>query len=473
MKLRNRLLIGLGGVAVAFGITGFLTANTQQRYLTEQVDRQLQNSIRIAFAFVGNRPVPPSPTDAGTFSEVFLGHLDIDGTLTVVVQGPLVSGAPNVTLAVAQAHSPRVQAPGPGGAPGGPGQNSTPFTVDGVGTSDSFRVIVLQRRESTGYEIVALSLAKADNAYTRLLIATGIGAVVVLSVITLTAAWVLRLGVRPINDVTDAADAISAGDRNRRLPKYPEGTEAAHLAAAFNSMLDQKEAADERLRQFVADASHELRTPLTSIRGYVELYHRGGLNEQDRLDDAMRRVSGEAERMGALVDDLLLLSKLDRGLPLDMANVDLVSLLEDAAADARAVQPGRVVEVHVQRPLGCTGDPLRLHQVVAAIVANALVYTPVDTPIELLGSQHEAALLVEIVDHGAGMDDDTAGHVFERFFRGDASRARSTGGSGLGLSIAKSIVEAHSGRLVLQTAPGEGCRFKIALPKTAPLPATE
>jgi len=466
MKLRNRLLIGLGGVAVAFGITGFLTASTQQRYLTEQVDRQLQNSIRIAFAFFGNRPIPANPNDADTFSEVFLGHLDANGTLTPVVQGQLVTGAPKVTIALAQAHTPKAgdgQGGGPGG-PGGPGQNSSPFTVDGVGTSDSFRVIVLQRRESTGYEIVALSLAKADSAYTRLLIATGIGAVVVLSVISLTAAWVLRLGVRPINDVTDAADAISAGDRNRRLPKYPDGTEAAHLAAAFNSMLDQKEAADERLRQFVADASHELRTPLTSIRGYVELYHSGGLTEQDRLDDAMRRVSGEAERMGALVDDLLLLSKLDRGLPLDVANVDLVSLLEDAAADARAVQPGRTVEVKVQAPLACAGDPLRLHQVVAAIVANALVYTPAGTPIELVGSRRDGAVLIEVVDHGPGMDEETASHVFERFYRGDASRARSTGGSGLGLSIAKSIVEAHDGRLVLETMPGNGCRFKIALP---------
>jgi len=136
------------------------------------------------------------------------------------------------------------------------------------------------------------------------------------------------------------------------------------------------------------------------------------------------------------------------------------------------VQPGRTVDVKVQAPLVCTGDPLRLHQVVAAVVANALVYTPADTPIELVGSQRDGAVLVEIVDHGPGMDDETASHVFERFFRGDASRARSTGGSGLGLSIAKSIVEAHDGRLVLQTSPGNGCRFKIALPVTAPLTTT-
>ena len=466
MKLRSRLIVGLGGVAVAFGITGFLIASTQQRYLTEQVDRQLQSSIGLAFSLLGDRPIPEPPNGAGTFSEVYLGHLDATGALTTVVQGQLVTGEPKVTVALALSHSRGGPDAGPG--PGGPGgTNVQPFTVDGAGTSDRFRVIVLQRREATGWEIVGLSLAKADAAYTRLLIATGIGALVVLAVIAFTAAWVLRLGVKPINDVTDAADAISAGDRSRRLPKYPDGTEAAHLAAAFNSMLDQKEAADEQLRQFVADASHELRTPLTSIRGYVELYHRGGLQEQDRLDDAMRRVSGEAERMGSLVDDLLLLSKLDRGLPLDIASVELSTLLEDAAADARAVQPERTITVQATQPLTCDGDPLRLHQVVAALVANALVYSPPETPIELLGSRQNGAVVLEIVDHGAGLDAETAAHVFERFYRGDTSRARSTGGSGLGLSIAKSIVEAHNGRLVLHTAPGEGCRFKIALPITA------
>jgi two-component system OmpR family sensor kinase len=286
----------------------------------------------------------------------------------------------------------------------------------------------------------------------------------VFAVIGLTAAWVVRLGVKPINDVTEAADAISAGDRDRRLPSYPAGTEAAHLADAFNSMLDQKEAADERLRQFVADASHELRTPLTSIRGYADLYQQGGLDDRARLDDAMRRVSGEAQRMGALVDDLLLLSKLDRGLSLETSTVDLAALLEDVAADARAVQPDRAVSVECGRPLRCTGDPLRLHQVVAAVVHNALVHTPLDAPIELVGRAADGAVVVEIIDHGPGLDPEIAARVFERFYRGDPSRARSSGGSGLGLSIAKSIIETHGGRISVHTAPGEGCRFTIALP---------
>ncbi len=451
MKLRNRVIIGLGGVALAFAVTAFLIVNTQRRYSIEQLDRQLQNAIPLAFSQFGPRPQPIPPDGAGAFSELFIGRLATDGTMTVLVQGPLVSGTPDVTPDVAAANS-------------GRGPNSTPFTIGGIDTGDDFRVIVSERRDVAGWDVVALSMAETDAAYTRLLVATGIGAAVVFAVMALTAAWVVRLGVKPINDVTDAADAISGGDRERRLPSYPAGTEAAHLASAFNQMLDQKEAADERLRQFVADASHELRTPLTSIRGYVELYHRGGLTDQDRLDDAMRRVSGEAERMGALVDDLLLLSKLDRGLPLESATVDLATLLDDAALDATAVQPGRTITVSTERPLTCEADPLRIQQVVAAIVANALVYTPADSPIELIGARRDGAAVVEIVDHGPGLDAETAAHVFERFYRGDESRARSTGGSGLGLSIAKSIVEAHGGRIAVHTAPGQGCRFTIALP---------
>ncbi len=455
MKLRNRLVIGLAGVTVAFAATGYLIANTQRRYLTEQVDRQLENVVPISIRVGGDRPVPLPPDGAATFSEVYIGHLAADGTLTTVVQGQLTSGQPAIGVADAAAHS-----SGPGGR--------DPFTADGVGTSDQFRVVVIERRDVPGWDIVALSLAKADAAYRRLLLATGVGGIVVLSVIALTAAWVLRLGVRPINDVTLAADAISAGETGRRVPSYPSGTEAARLANAFNAMLDQREQADERLRQFVADASHELRTPLTSIRGYADLYNQGGLKDQARLDDAMRRVSGEAERMGSIVNDLLLLSKLDRGLPLETAPVDLAPILDDAAADARAVQPDRTITVTTEHPLPCVGDQQRLHQVIAALVHNALVHTPSDTPVEITGSRSDGALVVEVVDHGPGMDAETAARAFERFYRGDPSRARGTGGSGLGLSIAERIVQAHGGRIALVTAPGEGCRFRVALPAGAP-----
>ena len=455
MKLSHRLFIGLGAVTLAFALTGFLIANTQRRYLTQQVDRQLQSAFPLVNGALGNRPIPPDGT--ATLSEVYIGHLAPDGTLTTLVQGQLVTGTPAVTTAQATAHS----------GPGGPGGPSQAFTVDGKGTNDRFRVLVFERRDQVGWNVVALSLAKADSAYTRLIIATAIGGVVVLAVIALTGAWVVRLGVKPINDVTAAADAISAGEKDIRVPSYPVGTEAARLADAFNTMLDQKEASDERLRQFVADASHELRTPLTSIRGYADLYQQGGLTDQARLDDAMRRVSGEADRMGSIVNDLLLLSKLDRGAELHLTDIDLAPMLHEQASDANAVQPERTITVDVASPLMCHGDADRLRQVVAALVHNALVHTPTDAAIEITGARADGAVVIEVVDHGPGMDEATAVHAFERFFRGDPSRARQTGGSGLGLSIAQSIVDAHQGRLALFTAPGEGCRFRLALP-TAP-----
>jgi two-component system OmpR family sensor kinase len=447
MRLRNRLFVGLGAIVVVFGIIVFLIANTQRRYLVQQVDRRLESSVGLAAGIFNDRPIPLPPEGASDLTELWVGNLGPDGTLTPVVEGQLVAGSPNVTLDDALQHANR------------PGRGE-PFTVDG------FRVIAVTRPDQQGWGIIALSLQATDAAYGRLLWALGLGAFVVLTVVALIGLWVLRLGVKPITEVTAAAEAIGAGERDRRVPSFPAGTEAAELSDAFNSMLDQKEEADERLRQFVADASHELRTPLTSIRGYADLYQRGGLSEPARLDDAMRRVTGEAERMGALVDDLLLLSKLDRGLPIEHVTVDLASLLDDAAADARAVQPERTITVQCTRPLTCQGDPLRLHQVVAALVHNALVHTPPATPVELIGTQRDAAVVLEIVDHGPGLDPEVAAKVFERFYRGDPSRARSSGGSGLGLSIAKSIVETHGGRITVHTAPGKGCRFTIAVPSS-------
>ena len=463
MKLRTRLFIGLAVITVAFGITGFLVTGTQRRFQTSQVDRQLQNSLRAAMGMLGNRP-DPNPNDGDhdnhAISELYLGHLDVNGTLTPYMQGNLVSGSPHITPEQAASHAGR--------------GFGVPFTVDGAGTPDRFRVVAFQRRDAaTGWDVVALSLARADGSHDRLLIAMGLGGIVVLVVITLMGAWVLRLGVRPINEVTAAADAISAGEKGRRAPQFPPRTEAAHLADAFNSMLDQKEASDERLRQFVADASHELRTPLTSIRGYADLYQQGGLRDQTRLDDAMRRVTGEAERMSAIVNDLLLLSKLDRGAQLDRQMLDLSTLLDDAANDALAVQPGRSITVTTLRPLQCAADEDRLRQVIGALVHNALVHTPTDTSIELLGTSIDGAIEVTVVDHGPGMDEHTAAHAFERFFRGDKSRTRQSGGSGLGLAIAQSIVHAHGGNIRLETAPEQGCTFRVTLPSGAlPAPTT-
>jgi two-component system OmpR family sensor kinase len=239
-------------------------------------------------------------------------------------------------------------------------------------------------------------------------------------------------------------------------------------------MLDERQVADDRLRQFVADASHELRTPLTSIRGYSDLYQHGGLDDTAALDDAMRRVASEAGRMGTLVDDLLLLSTLYQRRDIRQDVVDLALVLGDVARDAVAVQPARVVTVYTQQGLLVTGDSERLHQVVSALVHNSMMHTPLETSVELRGHIEASNVVIAVIDHGPGMDARTAAGAFERFFRGDPSRSRHNGGSGLGLSIAKSIVEAHGGNISLTTSPGNGVQFRICLPaaSAAPLDTT-
>ena len=464
MRLRARLYVGLGAVALTFAVAGYLVANTQRRYLSDQIDQQLDSVAPFALSILrdstGGSPTPPpgaTPNSSGLpagpqISDLYVGHLTAEGALSAVLSGQLVTGAPVVDIAAAEAAS--LDA----------GRRPRPFTVDGTGTSDRFRVVVLSRTDGDGWNVIALPMSRADDAYRRLLLAGGLAGLVVLAAIGLTGLWVVRLGVKPINDMAAAADAITAGDHDRRVGTFPAGTEADRLAKALNSMLDERQASDRRLRQFVADASHELRTPLTSIRGYVDLYGAGGLRGDGALDDAMRRVSAESQRMGALVDDLLLLSQLDSGVELQRVPLDLAALIDDAVADARVVQPERTIAQRSNGPLHLVGDARRLHQVLAALLHNALVHTPVDTPIDVVAAEESGSIVVDVIDHGPGMDPATAAQAFERFARGDASRSRHSGGAGLGLAIATSIAEAHAGTLTVETAPGAGCRFRLTLP---------
>lgn len=492
MTLRSRLLIGLVAIVVAFGAAAYFVITSQQRYLVSQVDRQLQASIPGAMRFVNQRPRPAlgnggaggavgatgtdrgrpdrdgsdsdgdggrgdvQPTDS-PFSELYVGVVTRAGVLRPALNSGLLEGAPNISLrdvrAIVQGSEPRN------------------FTVDGVNTSNRFRVRAMPRPNGT-WVVAALPLNRTDSAMNRLWLAFGLAAGVLVLVSATVAWWFVRLGLRPIRQMTVAADAVAGGARGHRVEFDDQRTETGRLGHAFNVMLDERQAAEDRLRRFVADASHELRTPITSIRGYVDLYQQGGLGEPERLDDAMRRVGGEATRMSTLVEDLLLLANLDQGRPLRQEPVDLGEVLNDAAADALATQPARSVSLTAPGPgeLVVTGDDDRLRQVVAVLVHNALVHTPETAAIELSIRREGDHAVIEVMDHGQGMTADEAAHAFERFYRGDPSRSRHRGGSGLGLSIAKSIVEAHHGTITLATGTGSttttapGCRFTITLP---------
>jgi two-component system OmpR family sensor kinase len=222
---------------------------------------------------------------------------------------------------------------------------------------------------------------------------------------------------------------------------------------------------DERLRQFVADASHELRTPLTTVAGVLELHQRGSLHPGPDLDEALRRASQETARMSRLVEDLLALAHLDQGRPLEDQRVDLGTLVDDAALDAGLVGHGRTVTTSVGPGVEVPGDEHRLRQVVTNLVANALTHTSDDGRIELRVRGGPRECVLEVEDDGPGMAPETAARVFDRFFRGDNGRSRGQGGNGLGLSIVASIVAAHHGSVSVETAPGRGATFRVALPR--------
>ena len=219
------------------------------------------------------------------------------------------------------------------------------------------------------------------------------------------------------------------------------------------------------MRRFVADASHELRTPLTSIRGFSELYRQGAVRDENEIARLMRRIEDEALRMGMLVDDLLLLARLDQERPIAFAPVDLVTVVGDVVHDAKAVAPQRAVDVAVDGdPPIVAGDDARLHQVVQNLVTNALRHTPADTPIEVRLTSEARQAVVEVVDHGGGLSPEIRERVFERFYRVESSRTRDAGGAGLGLSIVAALVSAHGGSVSVQDTPGGGATFRVVLP---------
>ncbi len=327
--------------------------------------------------------------------------------------------------------------------------------------------------------MVAVSREDIDTTVNRLRTAfLAIGGVVLL-VIAALGFFAVRTGLRPLRRIEEGAQLIAAGELSHRMPALPANTEVGRLSIALNGMLAQIEAAfaaraesEGRMRRFVADASHELRTPLAGIRGFAELYRMGALPAEADVRRTMGRIENEAIRMGTLVEDLLVLARLDEERPLDLAPMDLRTLAADALHDLTALDPSRPVALTGPAgsgppgPAPVLGDEARLRQVVTNLVGNAVKHTPPGTPVRI-GVGHEGGLcLLEVADAGPGLTADQAALVFHRFYRVDASRSRNDqrGGAGLGLAIATALTHAHGGALTLHTTPGTGATFRLELP---------
>ncbi len=384
-------------------------------------------------------------------------------------------------------------------------------TLPGQVPGDRWRVIsftVPLTNGSTGTMIIGMDVS---SVYTTIQQLTGVDlivSIVILSVLALAGYAVVQANLRPLVDIEETAGEIAAGHLNRRVPERDPRTEIGRLGRSLNIMLSQIETAfhareeseeaahesEERMRRFIADASHELRTPLTAIRGFAEYYRqRGGLVRDngnadaagggpaadgltpDDLERIMLRVEKEAARMGLLVEDLLMLARLDQQRPLARQPVDLLMLAADAVHDARLLAPARDIDLSVQPGAAflVIGDEPKLRQVIGNLMSNALTHTPDGSPIQVSirsgildrrVSDQTPAVILEVIDHGPGMTPEQASRVFERFYRVDQARTRGTGGTGLGLAIVDALVTAHGGVASVTTAEGRGATFRIALP---------
>ncbi|MBO0841053.1 MAG: HAMP domain-containing histidine kinase [Sciscionella sp.] len=349
---------------------------------------------------------------------------------------------------------------------------------------------------------IGASLEATDDTLYRLVLIELIAGASVLVLLGVVATAVVRLGLRPLTRIEQTAGAVAGGELDRRIDGANQRTETGRLAGALNVMLGrlssalrERERSEERMRRFVGDASHELRTPLTSIRGFAELYRRGGATSEHDVRRLMGRIEAEATRMGLLVDDLLLLARLDEQRSLDLTEVDLGTLAADAVDAARVRDPEREISLDTQdKSVRVLGDEHRLRQVLTNLVGNALTHTPAGTPVRIdvrlalpgnadgvdgigddvdpppiacagvaLPADREVGI-VEVTDRGAGVAGQQATKVFDRFFRADAGRSRSSGGAGLGLAITAAIVEVHHGRIELRSQPGNGASFRVSLP---------
>jgi len=463
-SLRARLLLVLVAVlAAALVVTDFVTYAELRPYLIGQVDQQLQE---ISFTSVAHTVVDCAQYEAVDPTgrcPVPLGYGNLPAGDLAQLQVP---GGGTVSLAFGgrQSQFPQLPAVLP----------DVPFTATTSG-GVAYRVLAEPVRVpgvfGSATLVVAVPLAGVAHDLGHLLLIEVLVSAAALVGLGVLSGWLVRRELRPLRQMAVTAGAIASGDLSRRVDAVAERTEVGQLGLALNRMLGEIEAAfaasaasAEQLRRFLADASHELRTPLTSIRGYAEMFDRGARERPEDLAVAMRHIRSEADRMAVLVEDLLLLARLGQQRPIAHDPVDLAQVVDEAVVAARAAHPGRTLHTTTAVPAVVSGDHGRLRQVVDNLVRNAIAYSPADEPIEVSVSVDSAGAQIAVADRGPGIAPEDRRRVFEPFQRLDPSRARATGGVGLGLAIVAAIVRAHGGTVEVDDRPGGGSVFRVHLP---------
>lgn len=474
MSLRSRLLCGvLAMTALGLLAGGGGTYLALRSFLLDRVDAQLM----AARAGVGRglRQSGAGMIDTTTLNQVappvaFVEIRDAAGRVVAAHAPTSLSGSsPEPRL-------PAVLHPPPAPSSGVPSrERALQLDVPAVSGAGHYRVLVSSLPGTAGVLIVGVSLDDVNATLQRLLVVEVLIAAGLLALLAVAAFWLLRRGLRPLERISEVAGTIAHGDLDRRVSPAEERSEIGRLGLALNGMLerlqdafDRRDRSEAQLRRFVSSASHELRTPLTSIRGYAALLRRGARHNPEDLEKSIYRIESEATRMAGLIDDLLLLARLDEQRPLARASTDLAEIAREAVDDARVRDPERSITVDARDPVVVIGDEPRLRQIVANLLENAQVHTPVETPVRIEVGVRDGMAVLAVTDAGPGIDPEQAAHVFERFYRGtlpgSGDTAPRTGGSGLGLAIVKTIAEAHDGGATVTSRPGEGSRFEITLP---------
>jgi two-component system, OmpR family, sensor kinase len=477
-SLRAKLVVAvLALVTCALSVMAVATVTALRRYLIGRLDAQLTSicvQIQPQLDAGANElnfglPAEPGGTGVRIPSPFLLESLDASGTVIDSVPRPLPATAPLLHGAALSRSGPFIVAAGSG--------------QSGV----RWRVRILTNPQGQ-HVLVAASMSDVDSSVRRLvslMLFVGLGVLIAMAVVGF---WLVRTSLRPLVEIERTSAAIAAGDLSRRVPQRGTRSEVGRLGHAFNVMIERIEHAfaarasseaaarssearalrsEDKMRQFFADASHELRTPLTTIRGFAELYRQGAVRDPLGSARLAQRIEDEARRMGLLVEDLMLLARLDEQRPLAAEPVDLTVLATDAVEDAHAIAPGR--QVSLDLPGGSvvvTGDEERLRQVIRNLVTNALAHTPPDASVTVRVARAPGQAILEVADTGPGLTPEQRQRVFERFYRADPARSRRDGspGTGLGLSIVAAIAAAHNGTVAVDSAPDEGATFRVTLP---------
>jgi two-component system OmpR family sensor kinase len=478
-SLRNRLVLGVVILStLGFIASGVVAQKQIESFLIHQIDDQLINVgsgalPRVNLAGIVNddeyqerrgRPerddddVPQTPLDRVPTS-TSLTLLDGNGTVVGGIGGDLNRVSVKDYIA---GYTPTEVAEFEG----------RPFTIKAKG--ENFRVLALPLPSNLGSIAIAQSLSDVDRTLSRLQWLFFLIGFVIVGLIALASRTMIKVGLKPLSDVENTAEKIAAGDLSARLPDAKPTTEVGRLTTSLNTMLARieesftvRKTSEDKLRRFVADASHELRTPLTAIRGFAELHRQGAVAGEEDTKQLLARIEGESVRMGSLVEDLLLLARLDQAREMERVPVDIAKTTRDAVASARVAGPGHPISlIGDLDELYTLGDQHRIHQVIANLLANARTHTPVGTPITVSIAQSSDGVRVAVADAGPGLSAEDQKRIFERFYRADSSRVRIEGeGSGLGLSIVDAVMNAHGGTVSVNSEIGKGSTFTLFFPQ--------